>query len=222
MPENIKLAILEDHQGIIDGYHYRFRDARDIDIVATLTFGDQVEPTLNTQPVDVLILDVQVPTSPENPNPFPILHLIPEYLQNYPNTAVLVVSMHDQRTLIESIMDAGASGYVLKDDRSAIRQLPAIVRIVANDGIYLSQTAYKRLLKRQKTKNNSTLSPRQVEALSLCAAYPDKKAEELAKIMKIGNSTFRNLLSRAYQKLGVHNRASALAKARRNRWILPE
>jgi DNA-binding CsgD family transcriptional regulator len=57
------------------------------------------------------------------------------------------------------------------------------------------------------------LSIRQLQALSLCAAYPDALTTDLSKEMAIANSTFRNLLSGAYIKLNVHTRAAAIAKA---------
>jgi DNA-binding NarL/FixJ family response regulator len=61
-----------------------------------------------------------------------------------------------------------------------------------------------------------------LEALSLCAAYPHSKTAELARKMKIANSTVRNLLSHAYLKLDVQTRAAAVAKARQLGIITPE
>ncbi len=215
----IRLAILDDHQGIIDGYLYRFSSAPDIEVVTTLSYGEALEPFLAGSPVDVLILDVQVPSSPENLNPYPILYLIPRLLQIYPDLAVLVISMHAQRTLINAVMEAGASGYVLKDDQTSIRELPAIVRSVAGGGIHLSQLAYQQLLKRQTA--DQELTSRQLEALSLSAAYPDASTSELARAMNVANSTLRNLLSGAYMRLNVRNRTAAVAKARQMGLITP-
>ncbi len=215
----IRLAILDDHQGIIDGYLYRFSSAPDIEVVTTLSYGEALEPFLAGSPVDVLILDVQVPSSPENLNPYPILYLIPRLLQIYPDLAVLVISMHAQRTLINAVMEAGASGYVLKDDQTSIRELPAIVRSVAGGGIHLSQLAYQQLLKRQIA--DQELTSRQLEALSLSAAYPDASTSELARAMNVANSTLRNLLSGAYMRLNVRNRTAAVAKARQMGLITP-
>jgi two-component system nitrate/nitrite response regulator NarL len=225
-PENnfskIRLAILDDHQGIIDGYLYRLSNAQDIEVAFTLSYGEALEPMLAQFPVDVLLLDVSVPTGPQNANPYPILYLIPKLLQTYPNLEILVISMYSHRALINSIMEAGASGYILKDDQMSIRELAAILRIVAHGGIHLSQKAHQELMKRSVGDLSQPLSNRQTEALSLCAAYPEADMAQLAQQMGVANSTIRNLLSGAYLKLNVRNRAAAVSKARQMGLIAPE
>src|SRR3990172_7740248 len=119
----IRVAILDDHQSIIDGYLYRLNQAPDVEVVATATFAEDFETLLASHAVEVLILDIFVPTSPDNPSPYPILHAIPKWLQRYPHLAVLVISMYNRRTLIKSVVEAGASGYILKDDKPLIQEL---------------------------------------------------------------------------------------------------
>ena len=91
MPPRIRVAVLDDHQSIVDGYLYRLKDLRHIEVVGTAAFGVELEPLLAEHPTDVLLLDVNVPTAPDNANPFPILHVIPDMLQKYPTFAVLVI-----------------------------------------------------------------------------------------------------------------------------------
>lgn len=220
MAKKIRVAIVDDHQGIIDGYLYRLSRAPNIEVVATLLYGAGLEELLARQPVDVLVLDVQVPTSPENPNPYPVLHLIPKLLQLHPNLDILVISMHAQRTLIHAILEAGASGYILKEDQAAIRELASIICAVANGGIHLSPLAYQQLARRNTGELTQPLSIRQREALSLCAAFPDASSADLAQRMNIANSTLRNILSDAYLKLNVRSRAAAIARARQLGLIL--
>jgi DNA-binding NarL/FixJ family response regulator len=172
-----------------------------------------------SHPADVLILDVEVPTSPENPNPYPLLHQLPRLLQIYPDMHILVISMHNQATLIKSVMEAGASGYITKDDQETIRELGNVIITIAKGGIHLSQQAYQKLLK--KIPDDTRLTNRQLEALSLCAAYPDSTTAELANRLGVANSTIRNLLSGTYIKLNVRNRTAAIAKARRLGLITP-
>lgn len=222
MKDKIRVAILDDHQGIIDGYLYRLGGAPDIEVVATILFGEDLEPSLARNPVDVLVLDVQIPTSPTNPNPFPILYIIPRLLELYPNLVVVVISMHTQRTLINAVMEAGASGYVVKDDQATIRELASVIRTVAGGSIYMSQYAYQELKKSRTGALLQPLSPRQLEALSMCAAFPDASSAELCQMMNIANSTLRNLLSGAYLKLNVRSKAAAIARARQMGLITPE
>jgi two-component system nitrate/nitrite response regulator NarL len=220
--EKIRVAILDDHQGIIDGYHFRLDNIPDIEVVATIRYGEELEPMLTQHPIDLLILDVTVPTGPDNRNPYPILFVIPKLLRQYPDLTVLVVTMHAQRTLIKAVLEAGATGYLLKDDHASIKELPSIIRMMVGGGIHLSQTAYQMVVKPRDYDLDQPLNARQLEVLSLCAAHPGASTAELASRMSIESSTLRNLLSGAYLKLGVRNRAAAIAKARQMELITPE
>jgi DNA-binding NarL/FixJ family response regulator len=168
--------------------------------------------------VDVLLLDVSVPVSAENPNSYPILHVIPGLLQKYPDMAILVITMHTDRGLIRAVMEAGASGYILKDDQAALTDLENIIGLVAGGGIHYSRIASETILENEKP----LLTKRQLEALSLCVSYPDSSTAELAEKMSISSSTIRNLLSTAYIKMDVRTRAAAVAKARQLGLISPE
>jgi two-component system nitrate/nitrite response regulator NarL len=210
MPAEIRVAILDDHQSIIDGYIYRISSAPHIKVVATALFGEELEPMLDNHAVDVLLLDISVPNSIENNNPYPILYAIPRLFQRHPRLNILVISMYTQRALVEALVNAGVSGYIFKDDQTSIQQLAKIVEIVAGGGIYFSQGAYRDL---RGEPPGSTLTPRQLEALSLCAAQPDCDTMVLAEKLGITGSTMRNLLSGAYLRLGVRTRAAAIAKA---------
>jgi len=222
MTKTVRVTILDDHQSIVDGYRYRLGQFPGVEVVATIMLGEELEPTLEEHPTDVLLLDVNVPTSQENPNPYPILHTIPKLLQSYPNLNILVISMYAERGLIRSVMEAGASGYILKDDQSAISDLGNVVLSVAGGGIYFSQKAHQLYAQYLSKNSRELLTARQLEALSLSAAYPNCTTADLAQKMSIGHSTVRNLLSGAYVKLEVRNRTAAIAKARQLGLITPE
>jgi DNA-binding NarL/FixJ family response regulator len=222
MNKKIHVTILDDHQSVVDGYLYRLGGVPEVEVVATVMFGEELEPTLEERPTDVLLLDVNVPTAPDNPNPYPILHSIPKLLQSHPNLSVLVISMYAERGLIRSVMEAGASGYILKDDQSAIRDLGNVVLSVAGGGIYFSQKAHQLYAQYLSKNSRELLSVRQLVALSLSAAYPNYTTADLAQKMDIGHSTVRNMLSGAYVKLGVRSRTAAIAKARQLGLITPE
>jgi DNA-binding NarL/FixJ family response regulator len=132
--------------------------------------------------------------------------------QTYPNLNILVISMHTQAVLVQSLVDAGISGYIFKDDYASIRQLARIIFMIASGGIYFSDDAYQQLRQGRSGTTNPILSPRQIETLSLCASYPDDSTAELAERLGVASSTLRNLLSNAYVRLEVHTRAAAIAK----------
>lgn len=221
MDQKIRVAILDDHPSIIDGYLFRLKDNPEVHVVGTGSYGHDLEPLLAEHHADLLILDVSVPTSFANPNPYPVLHVIPKLLQEHTELAILIVSMHNQSTLIKAVMDAGASGYILKDDQESIQKLGEIIVSVANGGIYFSQQSYQQLLKRQSEELDPSLTPRQKEVLSLCASRPDLTTAKLADALDVSPSTLRNLLSNIYVRLDVRNRQAAIAKARQLGLITP-
>ena len=219
--EKVRVAILDDHQSIVDGYIYRLSKTPEIEVVATATFGEELEQVLSKHPADVLLLDLSVRTAPDNPNPFPILHIIPKLLQKYSNLSVLIITMFAEPGLMRSIIEAGASGYILKDDQPAFRELGNVVLSVAHGGIYFSKKAHSLYIQAESPENGNALTPRQLEVISLCAAYPDASTADLAQMMNISNSTVRNLLSSLYLRLGVHSRTAAVEKAREMGLITP-
>jgi two-component system response regulator NreC len=210
MLSRIRVAILDDHQSIIDGLSYRLIMNPRIQIVSTATYGEELEPMMAGNEIDVLLLDVSVPNSPADHNPYPVLHVIPRLLKNYPRLSVLIVSMFTQHSLIDALVNTGISGYIFKDDQNSIQDIDKIVEKVANGGIYFSQGANREACDNLVDK---LLTERQLEALSLSASRPDGDTISLAKKLGISGSTMRNLLSGAYLRLGVRTRAAAIAKA---------
>jgi DNA-binding NarL/FixJ family response regulator len=213
MAEVIRVAILEDHPAIVDAYKSYVQHEPDIRVVATGAVGEDLPALLaDNAPVHLLILDIEVPTSHTNRNPYPILYYIPQLHERYPALNILVISMHEERALIKATIDAGASGFVLKDDRETLTKFPSVVRLVAGGGVYFSRAAHDTL--RQPSATEVQLSPRQLEVLALCAAHPDKTTAELAGVLGIADATVRNILSTLYLRLGVRGRTAAVAKAK--------
>lgn len=218
----IRVAILEDHPGTIDGYLYRFAMYPHIEVVASARFGDQIDEMLTSHAADVLILDVGVPASAGKHTPYPLFSVLPRLKRQYPQLAVLVISAHKQRTLIRAVMDAGARGYIVKDDEPAILNLGQIVTSLAGGGVYLSQQSYEAWRGKPGGAGDvEILTERQREALSLCAANPELTTGQIARQLGIVDSTLRNLLSNSYKRLQVNNLTSAVSKARELGLITP-
>ena len=190
MAESITLAILEDHQATIDGYIHRLADNPNITIAGTCLFSQCIKTLLKEKQVDMLILDINVPISKENRNIQPIHQLLSELKSSYPDLLILVISMHSQRAMIKSILESGTSGYILKDMSNRVRD------------IFFNGHAA-----------DTALTPRELEVLSVCAAYPDESTAVLAERLDIANPTVRNFLHKIYLKLQVHGRAAAILKA---------
>jgi DNA-binding CsgD family transcriptional regulator len=85
--------------------------------------------------------------------------------------------------------------------------------MTASGGVYFSDEAYRKLRSSQNTPKKNQLTLRQLEILSICAAYPDVSTAELGQRLGIASSTLRNLLSSAYLRLDVRTRSAAIARA---------
>lgn len=218
----IKVAILDDHISAIDSYTLRLSSRNDIKVIATANYGNELPELLEKNEIDVMVLDVSVPNSEEDRSPYPLLYLLPKLRKEYPDMAILVISMHDQHSLVKAVLDGGASGYILKNDRDAISQLAEAVALVSTGGVYLSKRLRSILTEAALKEDPGLLSQREREVLSLAAAYPDISTEELAKRLDIAPSTVRNLLSKAYKRLKVRNRSAATDKARKLGLITPQ
>jgi two-component system, NarL family, nitrate/nitrite response regulator NarL len=138
MNEFIQLGILENHQDVIDNYLSRLANAPDIQVTPPIRFGELLAPALQAQSLDVLILDVSVPTSSSNPAPYPIVDLISTLVKTYPSMDILVISLFTQFSLVRLLIEAGVRGYILKDDRSSIMNLPAIIHQMHKGKPYFS------------------------------------------------------------------------------------
>jgi len=210
--DQINISILEDHPLIVDGYRRLLEGKPRIYIAGTTRFGEDLEPMLAAHPTDILIMDIEVPTSTKNPNPYPIINAIPRLKHRNPGMAILVISSHDQQVLVETLFDLGVRGYIFKDDPLAFDKLADILIDIHEGKFYFSQGRYEKLSSLKFEGSLPRLSSRQLEALSLCVAFPDSSSHELAQRLGVSDSTFRNLLSAAYKHLGVRTRQAAILK----------
>lgn len=211
MENTVRVAILDDHQSILDGFQYRLMHAKDIQVVASASFGEDLLPMIQNNQVDVLLLDLSVPTSAENSNQFPMIFALRTLMDDFPALKVIVISNFKEKTLVKNAIERGARGYIFKDDHASIQQLARIVMIVSAGGNYFSEGAYFDLADRN---SKLKLTPRQKEVLEVASAYPDDSTEELAKRLNISGSTLRNILSSSYTRLNVHTRSAAIDKVR--------
>lgn len=209
--ETIRVAIVDNHQSVLDGCQLRLGQNPSIHIVATVMVGVEIEVMLSHHNVDVLLLDLSIPTSDADQSPYPVLQTIPALMKRYPNLRIVILSMYSGRSLLVRAVRSGVSGYILKDDHRSIQQLGTVIEIIAQGEIYFSPS----LLPVVQTVNyeEPLLTPRQAEVLALCAAHPNETTAQLAERMHVAHSTVRNLLSGVYTKLGINNRTAAVARA---------
>lgn len=214
--QNIRVSILDDHMGIINGYRYQLDPIDDIDIVAVATNADELMLMLNQFPADILILDIYVPNNETDDDPYPIFHDIPQIQQLFPDLSILIVSAFSEYSLIKAITETGINGYILKDDLNSIQNVDSIIR-----DIFSGKTVYSAKVQEKLVNTHPQLTPRQREILSVLAADPNRTLTDVAIKLGLASSTVRNTLHDTYQRLEVSNRLAAVNKAREMGIITP-
>lgn len=210
----VRVAILEDLPMVVDGYRYRLAQVPGVQIVFSAADGQAFEAQLAANAADVVLMDLGVPTEPGAQHPYPVPAALPQLHSRYPNLNVIIVSVSADRVLIETMLNAGATGYLVKSDTEAYERLGEIITIVAEGGQYLSQTAQQLLRRPAPSEGGSALTKRQVEVLALCAAYPDSNLGELAQRLGVSPTTVRNQMSQIYLRLEVRTRHAAVLRAK--------
>jgi DNA-binding NarL/FixJ family response regulator len=122
---------------------------------------------------------------------------------------VLVLTTYDTDSYVLPAIAAGATGYLLKD--APRDELLRAVRAAANDESVLSPAVAARLMNRVRTPAPTLLSPREHEVLTWVAAGATNR--EVAARLLISEATVKTHLLNVYAKLGVSDRASAVAAA---------
>ena len=203
--KKIRVTLLDDHQSILDGYMYRLGKVKQIEVVDTVRFGNDLDPSLKKHPTDVLLLDISAPMAADDPTPFPIQHVITKLKHECPELVILVISMYTEPAMIRAVMEAGAER-LHPEGRPEDHRGPGRHHPLGGRRRDVLQRARPAPPGREGPAPGRAF-PRQLEALSLAASYPNSTTAELAYWMGIANSSIRNLLSSAYLKLGVGTRA---------------
>jgi DNA-binding NarL/FixJ family response regulator len=128
-----------------------------------------------------------------------------------PNSHVLVLTTSDSGADILRAIEAGATGYILKD--APREDLFRAVRAAAEGKPVLAPDAAEHLMRRVRWPSEEALSGREVEVLGLVAQ--GKSNKEIAGELWISEATVKSHLLRIYDKLGAKDRASAVVAAMR-------
>jgi len=160
--KKISLALVDDHQIVIDGLMSLLRGEPQFHFAFATTQPMEVLTLLSTEPVDVLLTDVMMPQKSGN-------ILAKEIKQQFPDVKILALSMSGQGDLVnEMINDADISGYVLKNIGKV--ELIAAIEKIAGGGIYFSEEVLQELSRtsqRKKETEDAHLTDREIEIIRL-------------------------------------------------------
>ncbi len=176
MNRKITLALVDDHQIVIDGLLSLLKGHEHFRLVFATTDPTEVLSKLGETPVDILLTDVMMPGLAGN-------ELAKKVREKFPAIRILALSMSGQGDLVnEMINDADISGYVLKNVGK--QELIKALEKIAGGGIYFSEeviTELQRSSERKKQKEDAHLTDREIEIIRLIEKeYNNKQiAEEL-------------------------------------------
>ncbi|MCE7000855.1 response regulator transcription factor [Saccharothrix sp. S26] len=196
----IRVVIVDDHPVVRDGLRGMLASAGDVDVVGEAADGAEAVTVVRALRPDVVLMDLRMPgvdgvTAIER-------------LRGCP-TRVLVLTTYDTDSDVLPAIKAGATGYLLKD--TPRDELFRAVRSAARGEAVLSPSVATRLVGQVRQPAAEPLSEREVEVLGLIARGCTNR-EAAAKLF-ISEATVKTHLVHVYAKLGVKDRAAAVAVA---------
>ncbi|MFC4302216.1 response regulator transcription factor [Cohnella boryungensis] len=194
----IRILLVDDHAVVRSGLAMLLNAKADMEVVGEATEGEEaIAKALECRP-DVVLMDLSMPHGKDG------LSATAELKKALPDTAVLILTMHDDEEYLFRAIHLGASGYLLKS--SPHEEMISAIRHVAEGNAYLHPTATKRLMGEylDKLKHGGdqgpfeSLSEREKEILAKVAqGYTNKDiAEQLVISVKTVESHKSNLMDK--------------------------
>jgi DNA-binding NarL/FixJ family response regulator len=209
----LRIVLADDHAIVRAGLKAVIGGHPDMEVVGEAANGmAAVERTSELHP-DVVVMDVSMPDVNG-------VEATREIRRRWPGVRVLALTVHEDRSYLRDLTEAGASGYVLK--RSAAEDLVHALRVVARGDMYLDPAVTAVLLGRlsrpRGTADSSVdLSEREAEVLLLIAQGLSNK--EIAARLRISVKTVETYKARSMEKLGLSGRADIVRFALQKGWL---
>lgn len=203
MSNKISILLVDDHSLVRRGFRRLLEDARDITVVGEASEGAEAIRLAEQLRPQVIVMDCALPGMSG-------LDAARRILQKFPDTAILMLSMHSEDTWVNQAMDAGARGYILK---SAVDMelITAIRRVVAGEIVLDPQLSRATTLKGER---NSGLTVRELEVLQLIVA--GKSNKEIAADLDLSANTVAVHRANIMDALGIHKTADLVVYAIRS------
>jgi DNA-binding NarL/FixJ family response regulator len=198
----VTLLIVDDHPVVRDGLSGMFAPDPGFEVLGEAADGAEAIRMARTLRPDVILMDLRMPGMDG-------LTAITELARRGIPARVLVLTTYDTDTYVLPAIEAGATGYLLKD--APRDELLRAVRAAAEGQSVLSPSVATRLVNRVRAPGPELLSQRELEVVRLVAAGTTNR-EAAAKLF-ITEATVKTHLLNIYAKLGVSDRAAAVAEA---------
>ncbi len=193
----IKVLLADDHEIMLDGICSILKEEEDIEVVATAKNGEEAVRYIEHNPVDVAVLDINMPII----NGITTTKMIQV---SSPETKVLILSMYDEDEFIDEAFEAGCRGYILKNKGQ--EELVTAIRRIHKGSPYFGDRIQEKMLQQHKEskapkKEKIKLTKREVEVLKLIAS--EMTSSEISNKLSIAESTVNTHRRNLIEKLGV-------------------
>lgn len=218
MAGTIRVVLADDHAVVRKGIREFLEAEPDITVVAEAIDGEQAVALVAEHRPDVAVLDIQMPQVGG-------VEATRRIKAEYPEVRVLILSAYDDDPYVFALLQAGASGYVLKTADSA--ELVQAVRAVHRGESALDPSVTLRMMQQLATGRPlgtpttiEALTEREIEVLRLVAQGLTNKA--IGQSLGISDRTVQGHLANIYGKLNVGSRTEAVTEALKQGWITIE
>jgi DNA-binding NarL/FixJ family response regulator len=198
----IRLVIADDHLVVRTGLRAMLGTEPDIDIVGEATTGAQAVDLTDRLSPDVVLMDLRMPKVDG-------VAATARIRERHPKIHVLVLTTYDTDADILKAIEAGATGYLLKD--ATRDELVRAVRAAARGSSVLTPAVASRLMDRLRAPEQEALSAREIEILEHVARGRTNK--EIAAALFISEATVKTHLLHIFAKLDVQDRTQAVTVA---------
>jgi len=201
-PTAIRILLVDNHPVVRASLSGLLSSQPDFVVVGEASNGLEALNMLERIGADVVLMDLRMPQMDG-------VTAIRQVRARFPKVQVLVLTTYDTDSEIVRAVEAGATGYLLKD---VLREeLFRAVRLCAKGEAVLSPPVAARLLGRMRGPSQENLSVRELEVLALVAKGLSNK--EIARKLKISEATVKTHLLHTFEKLGVDDRTAAVTVA---------
>lgn len=202
-----RVLLVDDHPVVRAGLRAVLEGLPGITVVAEARDALSAQQRSRHDDIDVVVMDIQMGPGPTGID-------ATRAIRAAGGPPVLILTTYDTQSDILSALEAGATGYLLKDaPEDMLRQ--AVLDAAANRPVLSPQVTAQLVMR--TTKPASALSPREIEILELAATGASNRS--MAKQLFISEATVKTHLVHVYNKLNVDNRTAAIDRARQQRII---
>ena len=205
----IRLVVVDDHPIVRGGLRDTFADAEDIVVVGEAGDGDEGIECAKASAADVVLMDLRMPRMDG-------VAATAALRERVPSARVLILTTFDSESDVLPAIEAGAIGYLLKD--ALPDELMRAVRAAARGESVLAPSVTQHLMGQIRRPGAGTLTDREKQVLQLVANGNSNR--EAATALFIGEASIKTHLQHIYDKLGVRDRASAVAEGYRRRLLM--